>query len=228
MKGIEVFCSSDPTDLLPGSIWPTEIQTALEASDIFLLLATSRSLSRPWVWFECGTFWFKRKKLIPLCLGEVRKNELPMPLSERMALNVDDLKDFDTLFSTIEGLTSIKREPLDIQGVVNSLRDKEKIVSARAATDIAGWSGVSWDDKFLSYDGPIEGLTLIEDDVFQQSMWDALVSADFQPRLGSPDRLSRHVEKGHRIIYLTDRSSWRRKISRGSQVLLAKPKASKT
>ncbi|MBI5043902.1 MAG: toll/interleukin-1 receptor domain-containing protein [Nitrospirae bacterium] len=223
LKGLEVFCSSDPTDLPPGNKWPTEIQTALENADILLLLATSRSLSRPWIWFECGTFWFKNKKLIPLCLGQVRKNTLPTPLSERTAINLDDQSGFDNLFYEIEKLTSIKREPLDILKILNTIKSKETNIAELTQKEIAGWIGVTWNDKFLSYDGPIEGLNLIEDDVFHKSISSALIAANYNPRLSNPNRLSAHIEKGYRIIYLTDRKKWRKKISKSGLVLIAKP-----
>lgn len=225
LKGIEVFCSDDPTDLPPGSKWATEVQTALNESDILLLLATSRGLSRNWVWFECGGFWFNKgkEKLIPLCLGQVRKGALPLPLSERMALNIDDPTDLDNLFRTLEDLTSTKREPMDIPTIASTLQDKEKTISERILKEIVGWIGAVWNGKFLSYEGPIEGLELIEDGIHQQSMSDALTSAGFKVRLGMPHRLSAHAEKGYRIVYLTDRQSWRRRISSGENVLIAKP-----
>ncbi len=222
LKEITVFCSSDPTDLPPGSKWPSKIQKELRTSDLFLLLATSRSLSRPWVWFECGTFWFKDKKLIPLCSGQVRKNKLVTPLSERMALNLDEPKDIDSLFQTIEQLADINREPIDIPRIVKTLSEKEKS-GERTARMKAGWTGVNWNRRFLCYDGPIEGLELIEDRAFQRSMSEALASEGFKVYLSNPESLTDHAEKGYRIIYLTDRECWRQKIVKDRSILIARP-----
>ncbi len=101
LPGITVFCSSDPTDLPPGTKWSPEIQRALEGSGMLLLIASRRGLQRPWVWFECGTIWFRKRKIIPLCLGEVRKSALPTPLSELQAVNADDPVDLVTVLEQI-------------------------------------------------------------------------------------------------------------------------------
>ena len=86
-----------------------------------------------------------------------------------------------------------------------------------------GWLGVEWDGRFLAYDGPYESLPLIEEAIFEQSMADALQrSGRFSVYMGGPDKLSRHAEQGYRIVYLTDRTSWRRKIAKGDALLLAK------
>ena len=223
VPSLEVFVSSDPTDLPPGVKWSAEIQRALEKSELLLLLATSRSLHRPWVWFECGTFWFSNRKIIPLCIGQVKKIKLPPPLSERMALNLEDIRDVEELFRAVGRLNATSPITLNIPLIVEQLKKLEEGIAKRLLKEIVGWIGVQWNNRFLSYEGPIEGLALIEDDVFQESMADALKFAGFRVRLGSPDRLSAHAEKGYRIIYLTDQKSWRRKITRGDVVLIARP-----
>ena len=47
---------------------------------MLIFVASRRGLQRPWVWFECGTFWFTDKEIMPLCLGDIRKNALHAPL----------------------------------------------------------------------------------------------------------------------------------------------------
>jgi len=225
LTDIKVFCSSDPTDLPPGSKWQKEIHDQLQQADILLLLATSRSLPRPWEWFECGTLWFTKRRIIPLCLGEARKDSLPIPLAELMALNLDDSKDLEILFSTLEKLTSHPRKECDFRTIIQSLQEKEKEIENRSSLQQAGWMGIPWERDFLSYDGPIEGLKLIEDEYFQESMAERLESAGFIIRLGIEHRMSAHAEKGYRIVYLTDRKSWRRRIAKNKLILIAKPAA---
>jgi hypothetical protein len=101
ISGLAVFCSSDPTDLPPGTKWSPEIQRTLERSSVLVLVASERSLKRPWVWFECGTFWFGGRRIIPLCVGGVRKDTLRAPLSELQAVNGDDPVDLRTLLETL-------------------------------------------------------------------------------------------------------------------------------
>lgn len=129
LPGITVFCSSDPTDLPPGTKWSPEIQRALEGSGMLLLIASRRGLQRPWVWFECGTIWFRKKKIIPLCLGEVRKSALPTPLSELQAVNADDPVDLVTVLEQIaneSGVTLADSKKLD------ELAEKLKTLDAKA------------------------------------------------------------------------------------------------
>ena len=105
LSGVKVFCSSDPVDLPPGTKWSPEIQQALRESGLLIFVASDRGLQRPWVWFECGTFWFTGKKIMPLCLGEVRKNSLRPPLSELQAINGDEPGDLKTGLDVIAAAT---------------------------------------------------------------------------------------------------------------------------
>jgi hypothetical protein len=108
IERLEVFCLSDPTDLPPGSKWSPEIQRALEQSSILVLVASRRSLRRPWVWFDCGTFWFGGRRIIPICIGEVRKAELRPPLSELQAVDGDDPEDLRTLLEALSNSAHLK------------------------------------------------------------------------------------------------------------------------
>ncbi len=220
-EDIQVFCSSDPLDLPLGTKWPEEIQTALKESQILFVLATSRSLARPWVWFEAGTFWFTGKKVIPLCIGDIKKDKLPTPLYELVGLTLNDKGDLNNLFSNLESDYK-KRKDINIDEIVESINSREESISKIFENNREGWIGAEWEGKFLSYDGPIEGFQLIEDGVFEQSMSDALKKSGFNPYLGASRKLSHHAEKGHRIIYLTDRSSWRRKITKNNLILIAR------
>ncbi len=223
VSGIEIFVSSDPNDLLLGAKWPEKIQQELKESNILLLLATTRSLTRPWVWFECGTFWFSNRPIIPLCTGEVKKNALPTPLSERQALNLEDTHDIKKLIEFFEISNDPSKKPLDISLVVEQLKKLEQEIANLSLKDIEGWIGVEWNNRFLAYDGPIEGLNLIDDEVFQISIMHALESAGFKVRIANTAMLSYHFEKGYRKIYLTDRKTWRREIKKEYGVLIAKP-----
>jgi hypothetical protein len=52
------FCSGDPADLPPGAKWPKDIREALKNAKCLVLVATERSMTRTWPWFEAGTVWF--------------------------------------------------------------------------------------------------------------------------------------------------------------------------
>jgi hypothetical protein len=223
IPGVWVFSSSDPSDLPPGTKWPTEIQRILKEADIYVLLATSRSLRRPWVWFEAGTGWFTGRRLMPLCLGPVRKGALPPPLGEWQALNVDEAEDLGLLFSEIAKAAGLEFTDTELGVLIGELLVLEENAAAIVAERIAGWSGVEWTDRFLCYEGPVESLRLIEDVPFQESMAEVLKEAEYLVRLARPDNLGRYADEGYRLIYLTDRRSWRRKSVHGDTVLIARP-----
>lgn len=108
----KVFVSSDPGDLKPGDEWVAKILSALETASCILALTTERGLSRKWVWFETGRAWFTKVRLIPCCIGKVRKSGLPAPFSERQAINIDEESGVETLFGALrEQFGSLAQPP---------------------------------------------------------------------------------------------------------------------
>lgn len=97
-----VFVSSDPEDLKPGDGWVVKVLKALESAKCVLALTTERGLGRKWVWFELGRTWFSEVKLIPCCIGKIRKSNLPAPFSGRMAINIDEPRDAAALFASLQ------------------------------------------------------------------------------------------------------------------------------
>jgi hypothetical protein len=85
-----------------------EVLKALDQANLVLLIATKRSLSRKWVWFEAGRTWFTNVKCIPCCVGDVRKNELPRPLDGLTGMNLDLQEDVSALFSSCEAILCTK------------------------------------------------------------------------------------------------------------------------
>ncbi|HZD30959.1 MAG TPA: toll/interleukin-1 receptor domain-containing protein, partial [Candidatus Angelobacter sp.] len=116
-----VFVSSDPEDLPPGDQWTEKVLEALKKASLVLVLATQRGLARKWVWFESGHAWHSGVKLIPCCVGKVRKNGLPPPFSLLQSINIDETAGLITLFKAIEnGLVSSSKTP-DIRAIVEEL-----------------------------------------------------------------------------------------------------------
>jgi hypothetical protein len=85
----DVFVSSDIRDLPAGKKWLSEIDKALHDSIVFLVLCSSKSISRPWVNFESGCAFMRGVDVIPLCHSGVTKGNLPSPLSIFQALEID-------------------------------------------------------------------------------------------------------------------------------------------
>ncbi|MGO9267702.1 MAG: toll/interleukin-1 receptor domain-containing protein [Candidatus Binataceae bacterium] len=223
MPGVKTFCSSDPTDLPPGSKWSPEIQRALQESNLLVFVASPRGLQRPWVWFECGTFWFSKRRVIPLCLGDVRKGGLRPPLSELQAINGDHPDDLTILFDSIAKQTGISLVDASELAKLSETLKGLKRESAIAERVSKGWIGVEWNGRFLAYDGPYEGFTPIEDDApFEMSMQKALETAGYRVALYDKNSLPR-LGEGGKVVQLTDRKSWRRKIMGNGGWLIARP-----
>jgi hypothetical protein len=96
-----VFVSSDTEDLRPGDEWVKTIRENLREAKMLLLLASERGLTRPWVWYETGAAWNRGIRVIPCCLGKVRKNGLSAPFSSYQALNTDEAGGFRNLLAEI-------------------------------------------------------------------------------------------------------------------------------
>jgi hypothetical protein len=101
IPGADVFVSSDTEDLRPGDEWVKRIRENLRAANMLVLLPSERGLNRPWVWYETGSAWSREIRMIPCCLGSVRKNGLAAPFSSYQALNVDEGPDFKNLLTEI-------------------------------------------------------------------------------------------------------------------------------
>ncbi len=183
LPAVKVFCSSDPTDLPPGTKWSPEIQKALAESSMLILVASERGLQRQWVWFECGTFWFSGKQILPLCLGEVRKNALRPPLSELQAVNGDESSDLKTALDVVAAAAgSTFSDGSDLNELSEKLKQLDREAAA-ALSASSGWLGAEWNGKFLAYEGPYESLTRIEDRNYETSMQEALKAAGYNVAL---------------------------------------------
>jgi hypothetical protein len=223
LPGVKVFCSSDPTDLPPGSKWSPTIQQALQKSAVLIFVASERGLQRPWVWFECGTFWFTDKKIMPLCLGAVRKNALHPPLSELQAINGDEPNELKTALDVIVAATGVA---LSDGSDLDKLSEKLKQLDREASTTLvalSGWVGTEWNGRFLAYDGPYETLKLIEDRNFESAMGEALMAAGYNISLVYKDAAGPMPAATH-VVWMTDKKSWRCRVVQDSAYLVARPK----
>ena len=118
---VSVFVSSDPEDLAPGDSWTEKVLEALEKASLVLALTTQRGLGRKWVWFESGRAWHSKVRLIPCCVGKVRKNELPPPFSLLQSLNVDESDGLSILFKSIENSLVPSTKSPNIRAIVDEL-----------------------------------------------------------------------------------------------------------
>jgi hypothetical protein len=94
-----------------------------------------------------------------------------------------------------------------------------------AASDLralSGWLGVEWKDRFLAYDGPYESLKEITERNFETSMQEALQAAGFRVALYEKNNFAAMDDANH-FVQLTDKKSWRCRITKGTAYLVATP-----
>ncbi len=116
--GSEVFVSSDTENIRPGDEWVRRILDTLQVASVLLILATDRSLGRPWVWFETGAAWKSRLRIIPGCLGIIRKNKLSAPFSQYQALNLDEANDLRDLLRAVARETELSMIDVEVQTAI--------------------------------------------------------------------------------------------------------------
>jgi len=96
-------CFMAEKDVKPASDWSEEIRFALQASDLVLLLITTRSLDRPWILLETGAAWVLGKKILPV-LNQVDPETLVEPLKNRQARFVETTAQRKTLARELTNL----------------------------------------------------------------------------------------------------------------------------
>ena len=85
-----VFMSADKWQVMAGEIWLDRIQQELDSAKVVLLMLSQKSVLRPWVNFEAGAAWLTKKAVIPVCFGDLSKDQLPKPYSGIQAVALPD------------------------------------------------------------------------------------------------------------------------------------------
>lgn len=149
---VEVFVSSLPGSIEPGSDWLKQIQKKLDEATIVVVLITPISIHRPWIWFEIGASWLKmiekERKIYPLCAPEIELSSLPEPLSRLQALSLGKSEDIKLFFKSLH----------DAIG----LGEMKDLKPARIKAGLPkSWSQLKVDEKDLDagtiYTGPYRG-----------------------------------------------------------------------
>jgi hypothetical protein len=78
---LEIFVSSDRQTIQAGQKWLDQVDSALKAADVQMVLCSKASVGRPWVNFEAGAAWLRGIPVIPVCHSGLRLVDLPVPLN---------------------------------------------------------------------------------------------------------------------------------------------------
>ena len=104
-KGLQVFVSSIPGIIEPGSDWFDRILDSLIGNNAFVVLVTSYSQNRAFVWFEIGFSWLRRIEkqceIYVLCAPPIHPGKLPEPLCRLQAISLAVEDETKALFSKL-------------------------------------------------------------------------------------------------------------------------------
>jgi TIR domain len=98
---VKIFLSSDTESIAAGEEWLSSVSAAIRNSSIFIVLCSPVAITRPWVNFEAGAAWMQDIPLIPACFAGLRPRDLPMPLSTRQGLELNDAQGWRRLYASI-------------------------------------------------------------------------------------------------------------------------------
>lgn len=104
-KKINVFVSSIPGTISPGSDWLDKIIGNLTSNNAFIVLVTLYSEKRPFVWFEIGFSWLRRLKkncdIYAICAPPIDPGNLPEPLCRLQATSLASEKQTKAFFDKL-------------------------------------------------------------------------------------------------------------------------------
>ena len=97
----DVFVSSDRTTIEAGKKWLDEIEIALKAANLVMVMASRESVGRPWVNFEAGAVWLRGIPLIPVCHSGMTPVALPAPLNLLQGVLITDPEGLQKVYDAI-------------------------------------------------------------------------------------------------------------------------------
>jgi hypothetical protein len=106
-------------------------QAILEQEDCVELRALSGAGHVYYNVTQSGATWSRGRRLLPCCIGKLRKGELPAPFSSFQALNIDEPDDFQRLVGTVVAELGLpKPEPFEAAVVLQKLKEAGQAVVA--------------------------------------------------------------------------------------------------
>lgn len=147
---VTVFLSSDTESIAAGEEWLSSVSDAIRNSSIFIVLCSPISIMRPWVNFEAGAAWMKDIPLIPVCFAGLRPRDLPMPLSARQGLELNDVQGLRRLYARIAQILRCQSPARDYDALAAGLTEGAPVDAgaAGAGADVAIRSRI---DEALSH-----------------------------------------------------------------------------
>jgi hypothetical protein len=201
MPGLDVFVSSQPGQIPTGDKWLEAVEDKLQRGDTFIILLTPASINRRWVWFETGSFWFSRKRILPVAYG-IDLGDIPHPLSVRQALSLEDPARLRQFF-----------DDLTIEITDNEAAELVQAFRASAQQRAAPWASTDFEGQTYVWGGPLNKLDDWSPAPASRALMAHVESLGYRSRCGRPDRLARHVERGYQQVFASDLRTFKRPLT---------------
>ena len=109
---VDVFVSSEISDISAGDQWFHEIENALADTKVVIVICSSVSVQELWISFEAGAGWIKGVPVLPICHSGMTKGSLPIPLSIFQGLDVGASDFTKELVTSLTKQLGFPQEPL--------------------------------------------------------------------------------------------------------------------
>ena len=150
---VKVFVASHPESLPAGREWWEDIRDNLKISSLVLTLVSSRSKSRPWIYFESGGAFFKGTTVIPLAVPPEPKS-FPPPLGVLQGLDLGSASDVNALVGQLGQTLGVRfaRGPQDLAAELTTIF-KRQPVTDRPEADHPDAVHATWLDTLRTLAG---------------------------------------------------------------------------
>lgn len=105
---LNVYVSSDSESIAAGEDWLKSLDRTLRETKLLLVLCSPISIRRPWINFELGDAWMLQIPIIPICHSGLMPRDLPIPLSLRQGILLDDSAHLYRLYTRIADVLSCR------------------------------------------------------------------------------------------------------------------------
>lgn len=123
---IEVFISSNDSNIGMGQRWLDNITGALKNASVEILLCSPKSVERPWINFEAGAGWIKDIPVIPLCHSGMTPSKLPIPLNMLQAATASELPGLKLIFPVLANAIGSAVPNVDFSDFIEKVKDFEE------------------------------------------------------------------------------------------------------
>jgi hypothetical protein len=212
---LPIFVSSDYESIGGGDVWFTRIVEALKNAAVVIVLLSPDSLERRWIDLEAGVGVGAEGKVIPVVIHGLERGKVGHPLTSLQIRSLENMQEVNALVQDIAKPGGrIPKALIDANGL---------IALATQRMPGSGWVGVDFNGSFLAVDGPLFKLQGLEDQVYIDTQAEALKRARFKTSPANMYDLSRTIALGYKIVYVTDKKTYRARLTGRDVVLVAKP-----